>query len=63
MRGGGDGEDWKLCPRAWKDDGWSHSREGIVREHLKENRWCKVKHDNSHSREVINANLKIITCV
>ena len=34
-----------------------------MREHLKENRWSKVKHDNSHSREVINANFKITTCV
>ena len=52
-----------LCPMAWKDDHWSHARDRIVKEHLKENRWSKVKHENRHSREVINANLKIITCV
>lgn len=48
------------CPRVWKYNCWSHTREGIVREHLKENRWSKFKLDNSHSREVISANFKII---
>lgn len=51
------------CPRVWRDDYWSHTQDGIVREHLKQNRWCKVKHDNSHSREAVNVNFKIIVCV
>lgn len=33
-----------------------------MKEHLKENRWSKVKHDNNHSKGVINANFKIATC-
>lgn len=32
------------CPRVWKEDGWSHTEKGTVREHLKENRWRKSEH-------------------
>ena len=32
------------CPRAWKEDGWSHTRKGTAREQLKENRWLRFEH-------------------
>lgn len=56
VKEGGDEEDWNFMPKGPGRDCWSHTRERIVREHLKETRWSKVEHDDSHSSKVINAN-------